>query len=247
MAKRRLLAIDFCESDSFYCLSPTARMLYVHFILNADDDGFVDKWRSVLRCARIETRHYKTLRDEGYVIELSERLIVITDWHRHNTIRADRYVATAYAKELRGLRLDENKRYFKASEDLLVNQCVPQNRIDKIREDKSSIEYKREEEGKENIFTTNISSIHSNTASQEKHTNDISVFEGDSPMFQSLKNNIRLYFMKNYQTTNTFGFIEHYEAKRWIAEDGGFIFDNYKRYIDEWMAKQKGAPFGTPL
>ena len=78
-------------------LSPTARMLYVHFILNADDDGFVDKWRTVLRCARIERRHYVTLRDEGYVIELNEGLIVITDWHRHNTIRADRYIATAYS------------------------------------------------------------------------------------------------------------------------------------------------------
>jgi hypothetical protein len=137
MAKRRMLSIDFCESDTFYMLSPTARMLYVHFILNADDDGFVDKWRTVLRCSRIERRHYVTLRDEGYVIELNERLIVITDWHRHNTIRADRYIATVYSKELQGLALDENKRYYKAKEEVLVATCVPQSRIDKNREDKT--------------------------------------------------------------------------------------------------------------
>ena len=55
MAKRRMLSIDFCESDRFYMLSPTARMLYVHFILNADDDGFVDKWRSILRYLKIKS------------------------------------------------------------------------------------------------------------------------------------------------------------------------------------------------
>lgn len=245
MAKRRMLSIDFCESDSFYCLSPTARMLYVHFILNADDDGFVDKWRTVLRCARIESRHYRTLRDEGYVIELNEKLIVITDWHRHNTIRADRYIATAYKKELQGLRLDENKRYIKAREDFLVDKCAPQSREDKIRTDKS-IEEQIEEEEKKKIITTNHSYIHS-TASQIMPINEDSDFECEIPMFQSLKNNIRLYFMKKYHTMDTFGFIEYYEVRKWVDDDGNLIIGNYKEYIDRWMEKNKGAPFGTPL
>ena len=241
MAKRRMLSIDFCESDSFYMLSPTARMLYVHFILNADDDGFVDKWRTVLRCARIEKKHYVALRDGGYIIELSETLIVVTDWHRHNTIRADRYIATAYARELQGLSLDENKRYFKASSTVLVDSCVPQIREDKNRVDKSSIDKNRVEKNREG-FTTDKSFIHTMSASQTDSNNDvISSYENNPSGLatQALKNAIRLYFMKNYQSVDTFGFIEHYEANNWIGEDGKLIVENYKRYIDIWMENKK--------
>jgi hypothetical protein len=234
MAKRRMLSIDFCESDTFYMLSPTARMLYVHFILNADDDGFVDKWRTVLRCSRIERRHYVTLRDEGYVIELNERLIVITDWHRHNTIRADRYIATVYSKELQGLALDENKRYYKAKEEILVATCVPQSRIDKNREDKIRTDEIREEEKKKDI-TTNKSYIHTTPASQEANK-DVYSSSVDDLTVAALKNSVRLYFMRHYQTTDTYGFIEHCDKNNWISDDGRIIdATNYRKYIERWL------------
>ena len=232
MAKRRMLSIDFCESDRFYMLSPTARMLYVHFILNADDDGFVDKWRTVLRCARIERRHYVTLRDEGYVIELNEGLIVITDWHRHNTIRADRYIATAYSQELDRLALDENKRYYKAKEEILVATCVPQSRIDKNREDKISKDESRVEEEKKN--TTTNSYIHTKPASQEV-SKDVDCLSENDLTLAALKNSIRLYFMRHYQTMDTYGFIEHCEANNWVADDGRPISSNYRKYIELWL------------
>lgn len=241
MAKRRMLSIDFCESDSFYCLSPTTRMLYVHFILNADDDGFVDKWRTIMRCARIESKHYIALRNNGYVIELNERLIVITDWHRHNTIRADRYVSTAYTKELQGLCLDENKRYFKTSEDVLVNQCVPQSRLDKIRIDKSSIEKKIIEEEKNKSITTNQSFIHTEAALQQKPTDTSyidSLSESERLMRQGYINVIALYFMKEYQRTDISEFIKYCDDLRWIREDGRPIIENYKLFIDNWMNKK---------
>lgn len=233
MAKRRMLSIDFCESDRFYMLSPTARMLYVHFILNADDDGFVDKWKTVLRCSRIERRHYVTLRDEGYVMELNEGLILITDWHRHNTIRADRYIPTAYSKELQGLALDENKRYYKAKEDVLVTQCVPQSRIDKNREEKIRVDESREEEKNKNT-TTIHSYIHTNPASQVENK-IVDSFSENDPTLVALKNSIRLYFMRHYQTTDTYGFIEHCEANNWIADDGKPISSNYRKYIELWL------------
>ena len=233
MAKRRMLSIDFCESDRFYMLSPTARMLYVHFILNADDDGFVDKWRTVLRCSRIERRHYLTLRDEGYVIELNEGLIVITDWHRHNTIRADRHIATAYTKELQGLVLDENNRYFKAKQEVLVATCVPQSRIDKNREDKISTDKSREEESRKNI-TTIHSYIQTKPASQETDRN-VDPFSENDLTISALKNAIHMYFMKHYQTQDTYGFIEHCEENNWVADDGMPVSSNYRKYIERWL------------
>lgn len=235
MAKRRMLSIDFCESDGFYMLSPTARMLYVHFILNADDDGFVDKWRTIMRCARIEGKHYRVLKDGGYIIEINDRLIVVTDWHRHNTIRADRYIATAYAKELQGLRLDENKRYFKASEDFLVANCVPQSRIDKNREDKiSTDETRREEEKNKNTTTILHSYIQDSMASPSESAKQ----HKDSLSLLSLNTLIKLYFMKNYRVSDMDGFVEFYEKRGWVGDMGEISASNYKAYIDEWMSQR---------
>lgn len=237
MAKRRMLSIDFCESDHFYMLSPVTRMLYVHFILNADDDGFVDKWRTVMRCSRIEKKYFTPLLDGGYVIQINEGLILITHWHRHNTIRADRYLPTAYSKALRGFVIDEEKRYIKASEGDLVNQCVPQSREDKIRVDKSRIDQKREEKEKKSVFTTNNHSfIHTNTASQSKEeTDDFSL--NCSLISNALRNAITLYFMKKYQTLESGEFIDYCISRNWIGDDGESMMENYRKYVDIWMSE----------
>ena len=229
-----MLSIDFCESDHFYMLSPVTRMLYVHFILNADDDGFVDKWRSVMRCSRIERRFYKPLVELGYIIEINEGLILIADWHRHNTIRADRYIATAYSKVLRDFIVDEDKRYIKASERLLVDQCVPQSRIDKNRVDKNSEDKSREEIEKNSAFTTKSYSLtHTDSASQNEERDQKIIF-----LSQSARSAISLYFMKEYQTIDFKEFFMECESVGWIGDGGESIIDNYKKYVDRFMEKK---------
>ena len=235
MAKRRMLSIDFCESDHFYMLSPVSRMLYVHFVLNADDDGFVDKWRSVMRCSRIERKFYKPLVDLGYIIEINEGLILIADWHRHNTIRADRYIATAYSKVLRDFSVDEDKRYIKASEAVLVNQCEPQSRIDKNRIDKSREDKIREEKDKNSGFTTNSHSYtHTVSASQNDEESGQSIFL----ISQAARSAISLYFMKEYQTIDFKDFFDECESVGWVGDKGESIIDNYKKYVDRFMEKK---------
>lgn len=230
-----MLSIDFCESDRFYMLSPVSRMLYVHFVLNADDDGFVDKWRTVMRCARIEKKFYLPLVEGGYVIEINEGLILITDWHRHNTIRADRYVATAYAKELRSFTVGENKSYIKASEDILVNQCVPQSRIDKIRIDNIRIENDREEKEEKSAFTTNQSFIHTEAASQNTDNECVN----NLPISTGFRNMVALYFMKTYETIDIADFISWCESLNWIGDGGESIKINYRKYADRFMENKK--------
>ena len=240
MAKRRMLSIDFCESDHFYMLSPTTRMLYVHFILNADDDGFVDKWRTVIRCSRIEKKFYKPLVDGGYITEINDGLILITHWHRHNTIRADRYIATAYAKVLRGFTVDEEKRYIKASDDVLVTQSVPQSREDKIRVDKSILDKSREDIEKKSDFTTNNQSfIHTESASQmDEQVVDSFSSVKSGLISNALRTAITLYFMKRYQTMESGEFIEYCISRNWVSDDGESMMDNYKKYVDIWMSKK---------
>ena len=107
MAKRRMLSIDFCESDSFYELSSLCQALYFHLNLNADDDGLVDNVKSIMRDLKATKRNYQTLVDEGYIIELSHKVVAITNWHQHNRIKSDRYTPTDYVDLMRLLERDE--------------------------------------------------------------------------------------------------------------------------------------------
>ena len=159
MAKRRMLSIDFCESDRFYELSSLSQALYFHLNLNADDDGFVDNVKSVMRDLKATKRNYQTLVDEGYIIELSHKVVAITNWHQHNRIKSDRYTPTDYVDLMKLLDQDEKGRYFKAREVFFGDICAPQDsigkdsigkdRIVKVSTDKGSIAEVREENEEE--------------------------------------------------------------------------------------------------
>ena len=115
----------------------------------------------------------------------------------------------------------------------MVTQCVPQSRIDKNREEKIRVDESREEEKNKNT-TTIHSYIHTNPASQVENK-IVDSFSENDPTLVALKNSIRLYFMRHYQTTDTYGFIEHCEANNWIADDGKPISSNYRKYIELWL------------
>ena len=97
-------------------------MLYFHLNMNADDDGFVDKWKSILRYLKVKRDMLDRLIDAGYVLEFDGEVLLIADWLRHNTIRLDRYSQGSYKHLLDTLDRYPNGRYFKASEVFLATQ-----------------------------------------------------------------------------------------------------------------------------
>ena len=236
MAKRRMLSIDFCESDLFFSLSPVTRMLYVHFILSADDEGFVDKWKSVMRYAKIQNKFYQPLVDVGYVIEINEQLILITHWHRHNTIRTDRRVPTVYANVLREFVVDEEKKYIKASEVDWVDNCVPQSRIDKKRKDKGRVDESRVETDKNRNFTTNNQTIYQTTSASQNNSVYPSYF---SSVIPTIRNAINRYCLDKYNTIDTEGFFDWCEKFNWRGDNEEPIVSNYEKYVDKWMKIKK--------
>ena len=113
MAKRRMLDISIIESDRFRLLSPSAQALYLHLNMNADDDGFVGMWRTLLRCLGVRHAHLTTLIEAGYVIMVNDDVLLISDWNLHNSIRRDRYIAGLYTSLLSTVRIHANGRYSK--------------------------------------------------------------------------------------------------------------------------------------
>lgn len=122
MAKRRMFSVEVVESDVFCSLPSSAQSLYFHLCMNADDDGFVDKWKSILRYLKVKRIMIDELIRIGYVIEFNDEVLLISDWRRHNTIKLDRYAKSSYNHLLDTLDQYPNGRYFKASELFLDPQ-----------------------------------------------------------------------------------------------------------------------------
>ena len=111
MAERRMLAKGIMQEDTILTLSARAQLYYIHLMLNADDDGFVDRPVSVRRLLRVPPAEHRVLIEKGYLLPFSDTLVAITHWHAHNRIRRDTYIRTKYTSELGMLEVDSNGKY----------------------------------------------------------------------------------------------------------------------------------------
>lgn len=111
MAERRMFARSIIDSDAFLDLPPWAQLLYFHMGMRADDDGFLDKPRSILRLTGCKPRDLQALLDAGFLLEFDSGVMVIRHWRTHNYIRCDRYKPTAYTEEKKSLGIEKSGAY----------------------------------------------------------------------------------------------------------------------------------------
>ena len=111
MAERRMFAKTIVTSDAFLDMPASARCLYFMLGLSADDDGFVNNPRSVMRQSAATDDDMKLLIAKRFVLTFESGVVVIKHWKIHNTIRMDRYTPTKYTGEIAALALDEKGAY----------------------------------------------------------------------------------------------------------------------------------------
>ena len=111
MAERRMFAKTIVTSDAFLDMPPTARCLYFTLGMFADDDGFVNNPKSIMRQSGSSLDDMNILIAKKFVITFESGVIVIKHWRIHNYIRGDRKHDTKYAEELSSLDIDENGAY----------------------------------------------------------------------------------------------------------------------------------------
>lgn len=136
MAQKRMFNKTVVNSDEFIEMSDSAQNLYFHLSMEADDDGFVDNWKSIMRMIGKKEDDLKILIDKKFVIPFETGVIVIRHWRLNNYIRNDRYKETVYQGEKSLLSMDGSLVY-QVSTDCLPS--IDKNRLDKIREEESSI------------------------------------------------------------------------------------------------------------
>ena len=94
MADKRMVNKQVVESDAFLRLSPKAQVLYLHLMMNADDEGFVGNTNAVMAMTDTDEDALNELVDTGYIFAASQTVYCITHWFVHNTIAKDRFKGT---------------------------------------------------------------------------------------------------------------------------------------------------------
>jgi hypothetical protein len=99
------------RSDAFLDMPRSTRLLYYDLSLDADDDGFLDKYKSIMRLTGASEDDLKLLVAKSFIIPFEEGIIVIKHWRMNNLIRSDRYKPTVYQEQKRKLLVKENGAY----------------------------------------------------------------------------------------------------------------------------------------
>jgi hypothetical protein len=106
-----MFAKTIIDSDAFLEMPTTSQLLYFHLSMRADDDGFVNKPKSLMRMVGCKDDDLKILFVKKFLIPFESGVVVIKHWKIHNYIRKDTYTETKYKEERATLELDENSAY----------------------------------------------------------------------------------------------------------------------------------------
>ena len=107
MAERRMLSIKITSSARFLRMSHASQALYMHLMMNADDDGVVEAF-SIMRLAAANEDNLQELADRKFIRILNEDLVAhILDWDENNKIRSDRKRDSIYKDLLEQVETEE--------------------------------------------------------------------------------------------------------------------------------------------
>jgi len=118
MAERRMFAKTIIDSDAFLDMPQSTQLLYFHLAMRADDDGFINNPKSIMRNVGCKEDDMRVLSGKKFIIPFESGVIVIKHWKIHNYIQKDRYHETKYKQEKATLTTDENGAYTKCIQDV---------------------------------------------------------------------------------------------------------------------------------
>ena len=167
MANRRMLNKTVVESDPFFEMPADSQALYMHLVLNADDEGFVGNPETIRRMTGFSKDSLKLLIAKGFLISFQSGVVVVTHWEMQNKIQPSRKTKTIFTDEKGLLLVDEQGKYLifnnssepcqqdtdKMSEECqrVADKTSEQVSIDKYSIDKSSIELGKYRESIEKV------------------------------------------------------------------------------------------------
>ena len=215
MAERRMFTKKITESDAFLDMPSSTQMLYFHFSMNADDDGFVNNPKKIQKMCGASDDDFKLLIAKSFIILFDSGIIVIKHWKMHNYIQADRYRPTDYVEEKSMLGIKSNKAYTldvsKMDTECIQNGYIGKDSIGKVSIDKNSID--KDSKG-ESVRGEKAKRFYPPTIDEVKQ------------YCEERKNNI-----------DPMAFIDFYSSKGWMI--GKNRMKDWKAAVRTWERKRK--------
>ena len=137
MAERRMFAKTIVTSDAFLDMPLSSRCLYFTLGMFADDDGFVNNPKSIMRQVGASMDDLNLLIAKRFILTFESGVIVIKHWKIHNYIAKDRYKETKYLEEKSLLSVDSKGAYTECIQD--VYKLETQDRLGEDKLSKDSV------------------------------------------------------------------------------------------------------------
>lgn len=134
-----MFAKSIVLSDAFLDMPVSARLLYFTLGMVADDDGFVNSPKAVMRQIGSTADDISVLITKHYVIAFEDGVVVIKHWRINNYLQKDRINPTTYFEHKNELSLDGKGAYVRQECDNVYTEAVSvytQDRLGKDRLDK---------------------------------------------------------------------------------------------------------------
>ena len=211
-----MFAKSVIDSDKFLDMPIGAQNLYFHLCMRADDDGFVNSPKKIMKITDTTPDDLNILKQENFLISFDSGVVVIRHWKVHNSVRKDRYIPTVSQNEFATLIITNVNTYELATnwqpDD---NQMTTQVSLGKVSLDKDSILCEDEPQAK---TTTKFI----------------------EPTLQEVKD----YCTAQNYTTDAEKFIDYYSAKGWFV--GKNKMKDWKAALRMWERNGKTTNKPTP-
>ena len=108
-----MFAKTIIDSDAFLDMPLTTQALYFHLSMRADDEGFINNPKKIMRMIGASDDELRLLIAKSFIIPFESGVCVIKHWKIHNYLRNDRFKPTVYTDEKSQLVEKDNKAYSK--------------------------------------------------------------------------------------------------------------------------------------
>lgn len=222
MAERRMMAKSIIKSDQFLDMPATTQNLYFHMLLDADDDGFVNAPKSIMRIVGAKEDDMKLLIAKQFVIGFGSGVIVIKHWKIHNYIQSDRY-KPSIQPERKLLDITANKEYQLNTDHVSTTdtECIQDVSVGKVRLGKASI-------GKVRLDKTIEGEC------EKPHSPKRKTFT--KPTIDEIQD----YCIERNNNVNAEQFFDHYESNGWKV--GKNSMKDWKAAVRTWERSEYRKP-----
>lgn len=150
MANRRMFSLTVVDTDRFIDMPTSARLLYYDIGMRADDEGFLDGVKRIMRVTGASDDDLRVLIARQFVIPFQNGVIVVRHWNVNNQLRKDRAKSTICTAEKALLFLKNSGEYELIGDGRQTvaklptgrqpndNQRLPQYSIGKEREEEEN-------------------------------------------------------------------------------------------------------------